>query len=228
MKILNFILAESALELIPKSLINHPAILNYAKKRGKKPEQMLLDRSIHHTAMRNLPNAFKRGRPDIVHFTLLNILGSPLNRKGMVKVYVHTIQDKVIDVNSKVRLPKNYNRFIGLIEQLYEFKKVPPKGEPLLTLKDQNILELIKEIKPSKVIAFTTLGKPIILQKVCESIVKEDNPIVLVGGFPHNHFSEKILKASDEKVKVYNEALEAWIIAARVIYGCELALGINF
>jgi len=228
MKILNFILAESALELIPKSLINHPAILNYAKKREKKPEQMLLDRSIHHTAMRNLPNAFKRGRPDIVHFTLLNILGSPLNRKGMVKVYVHTIQDKVIDVNSKVRLPKNYNRFIGLIEQLYEFKKVPPKGDPLLTLKDQNILELIKEIKPSKVIAFTTLGKPIILQKVCESIVKEENPIVLVGGFPHNHFSEEVLKASDEKVKVYNEALEAWIIAARVIYGCELALGINF
>ncbi|MEM4649555.1 MAG: 16S rRNA methyltransferase [Candidatus Bathyarchaeia archaeon] len=228
MKILNFILAESALELVPKTLINHPSVVNYAKRRGKRPEETLLDRSIHHSAMRKLPNAFKRGRPDIVHFTLLNILGSPLNKKGLVKVYVHTIQNKVIDLNSEVRLPKNYNRFISLIEQLYQFKNIPPKNTPLLKLKDQTILELIKEVKPSKVVAFTTQGKLITLQKVCENLVKEEKPAVLIGGFPHGHFSEETLKLANEKVKVYNEVLEAWVIAARLVYSCELALGITF
>ncbi|MBS7655142.1 16S rRNA methyltransferase [Candidatus Bathyarchaeota archaeon] len=228
MKCLNFILTESGLELVPKSLIKHPAVLSYAKKRGRKPEQTLLDRSIHHSAMHNLPNALKRGRPDITHLTLLNILNSPLNKKGIVKVYVHTIQDKVIDVDSKVRLPKNYNRFIGLMEQLFSVKKVPPKGQPLLTLREQTISQLIKEINPSKVIAFTTLGKPVTLQEVCNNIVKEVNPTVLVGGFPHSHFSEETLKLASESVKVYSEALEAWIIAARLIYSCELALGITF
>ncbi|MEM3727270.1 MAG: ribosome biogenesis protein, partial [Candidatus Bathyarchaeia archaeon] len=88
--------------------------------------------------------------------------------------------------------------------------------------------ELIKEVKPSKVVAFTTQGKLITLQKVCENLVKEEKPAVLIGGFPHGHFSEETLKLANEKVKVYNEVLEAWVIAARLVYSCELALGITF
>lgn len=228
MSALNFILAESALELVPERIANHPSVLNYARRRKKRPTKILLDRSVHHAAMSKLPNALKRGRPDIVHLTLLNLLCSPLNRRGLLKIYVHTNQNKVIRVNRMVRLPKNYNRFVGLMEQLFEAGRVPPKGVPLLSLKDEGLPELINELRPSRVVAFTTLGKPTTLQEVCRSMVNEPNPAVLVGGFPHGHFSKETLKLANEAVKVYEEALEAWVIAARIAYSYELALGINF
>ncbi|GAG78396.1 unnamed protein product, partial [marine sediment metagenome] len=36
----------------------------------------ILDNALHHSAMKNLKNSEKRGRPDITHLCLLN----PLNR----------------------------------------------------------------------------------------------------------------------------------------------------
>ena len=62
----------------------------------------------------------KRGRPDIVHFTLLEALGSPLNLEGLLKIYVHTYSGYVIDVRPEVRLPRDCNRFSGLMEQLFQ------------------------------------------------------------------------------------------------------------
>lgn len=226
---LNFILADSALELVPEQIANHPSVLNHARRRRKRPTKILLDRAVHHSAMNKLLNASRRGRPDIIHLTLLNLLCSPLNRRGFLKIYVHTNQNKVVYVDRAVRLPKNYNRFVGLMEQLFEEGRVPPKGAPLLSLKDEKLPELIiNEVRPSKLVVFTTLGKPTPLQEVCRSIVNEANPAVLVGGFPRGHFSKETLELASEAVKVYEEALEAWVIAARVVHSYELALGINF
>ena len=117
---LTFILAESALETVPQELWKHPAIENYSEKKGKSPRLIVLDRSYHHAAMEGMKDGEKRGRPDIVHFSLLEALGSPLNREGLLKVYVHTFDDHVISVDPQTRLPKNYNRFIGLMEQLFD------------------------------------------------------------------------------------------------------------
>jgi rRNA small subunit pseudouridine methyltransferase Nep1 len=74
------VLAESALELVPSELRRHPAVLADAKRRRKKPGEILLDRSRHHPAMRDLPDASRRGRPDIVHQVLLVFQYSMLNR----------------------------------------------------------------------------------------------------------------------------------------------------
>ncbi|HID15949.1 MAG TPA: 16S rRNA methyltransferase, partial [Candidatus Atribacteria bacterium] len=126
---LTIILAEAALETIPKQIINHPLIRKHSKKRGKKPSEMLLDTSYHYAAMKKLDGRWKRGRPDIIHITLLQILGSPANLQGKIKVYIHTRNNKVIYINPETRLPRNYLRFTGLIEQLFKTRKVPPKAE---------------------------------------------------------------------------------------------------
>lgn len=65
---LNVILADSELELIPKKLWNHPVIKKFVKKRKKDVRYTLLDSSYHHKAMKNLKENYRRGRPDIVHF----------------------------------------------------------------------------------------------------------------------------------------------------------------
>ena len=149
---IKLVLAEAALETVPREIWGHPAVYKTAKRRGKTPASILLDRSLHHQAMKNLPEAEKRGRPDIVHVSLLEALSSPLNREGLLETYVHTIGDYAIFINPETRLPRNYNRFVGLIEQLFEIGRVPPEGEPLLTLKPMSLRVLLEQIKPTRII----------------------------------------------------------------------------
>lgn len=223
---LNIVLAEAALEVIPKNLLSHPSIVKWAKNVGKSPGLALLDRSYHHKAMLTLDNGLKRGRPDIVHFSLLEALGSPLNKEGLLRIYVHTVGNLLIYLNSEVRLPRNYIRFVGLIEQLFRKNRVPEHGQKLLKLRSGSLSDLLDEIKPSYVFAFTRLGKPRTLYEVMHSLVKMENPLVIVGAFPRYSFSEETIKLVNEQVSIDQEMLDAWTVTSRVIYEYERFIGL--
>lgn len=220
-RLLILILAESSLETIPKSLWKHPAIQRYSKKQGKPPEFLLLDRSYHHSTMKTLPENEKRGRPDIVHFALLEALGSPLNKERLLQVYVHTLNDHVITINPEARLPKNYSRFVGLTEQLFEFGKVPKSGQFLLKLKRQSLPQLLHEIKPDYVMAFSTQGVSHTLEEAVSKLSDRTRPAVLIGGFPHGHFTKATTKLAKEVACIDPETLEAWTVTSRLIYEYE-------
>jgi rRNA small subunit pseudouridine methyltransferase Nep1 len=101
--LLSLIIAEAALETVPKSIAKHQAVVKHAARKGKPVEVMLLDRSYHHSAMLKLENAERRGRPDLVHFALLEATSTPLYRKNLLNVYVHTVANKVIFLKENVR-----------------------------------------------------------------------------------------------------------------------------
>ena len=220
------VLAEAALETVPKELWSHPAVRRHSKRQRKPPENLLLDRSLHHSAMRRLDDNEKRGRPDITHFALLEALGSPLNKEGLLKVYVHTNKDYIITVNPSTRLPRNYNRFIGLMEQLFQLGKVPSEGEALLKLEHKTLQQLLTETKADYILAFSREGKPKTLQDAVSSLQSKQRPAIIVGGFPHGHFSETTVQLADEVVCVDSEMLEAWTMTSRAIYEYEQALSL--
>jgi len=226
--LLILVLAESALETVPERLWTHRSVQRYAKLRRKPPQRVLLDRSYHHAAMKRLEQSEKRGRPDIVHFALLEALGSPLNKEELLQVYVHTIDDYVIAVDPTVRLPRNYNRFVSLIEQLFEFGRVPPqpREKSLLILKRQKLPELIREIKPSYVLALSRVGKPCTLEETVSKLSSENRPSVIVGGFPHGHFSETTIRLANEVASIDSETLETWTVTSRIIYEYERAISL--
>jgi rRNA small subunit pseudouridine methyltransferase Nep1 len=170
----------------------------------------------------------KRGRPDIVHFALLEALGSPLNKEGLLQVYVHAFNDYVINVKPETRLPRNYARFMSLIEQLFEYVRVPPQKHEtaLLTLEHKTLAQLIQEIKPSYVLALSRTGKPHTLEEAISELQKEKRPLVIVGGFPHGNFSKATLKLVNETVCIDREMLETWTVVSRTIYEYERALSL--
>lgn len=224
---LTLIYAESALETVPKELWQHSAIKKYAEKKGKPPQFLILDRSYHHSAMRQLADNEKRGRPDIVHFSLLEALGSPLCKNGLLRVYVHTLDDNVISVNPETRLPRNYDRFIGLMEQLFESGQIPPEGSPLLTLeRNVSLSKLTKSLKPDYTIVFSQDGALKTMEQAISGFSEKKNFLAIVGGFPHGTFSEPIEKLADQVVSIDRETLEAWTVSTRVIYEYERAIGL--
>ena len=217
---LYMVLIESSLELVPKEIWGHPAVLKSARRRGKRPGDILLDKSIHYHAMKDLKYSEKRGRPDIVHASLLNALSSPLNLEGKLRIYIHTIGDYTVFVRPDTRIPRNYMRFVGLLEQLFITGKVPPDSDkPLLLIKDMSLEELLSTIG-KKLILLSETGELVSPDYVVEEIVSS-NGIIGIGGFPHGDFSKRIYRLADKVYSIYPKSLDTWIVVSRIIEAYE-------
>ncbi|MBE44476.1 MAG: ribosome biogenesis protein [Thaumarchaeota archaeon] len=219
---LSLILAEAALETVPKVIVNHISVLKHANKKGKSGQEILLDRSYHHRAMNKLEDAGKRGRPDLVHFALLEAMSTPLYQKGMLEIYVHTIIDKVIFFHGNIRLPKSYFRFEGLMEELFKYRQVTSDTELLMEVKDISFIDLLNIIKPLHVIGMSQSGIKLSVEEVARR--HQDKSVLVIGGFPHNHFSSKVYSKLDNVYSINEYGLEANVVIARVLYEYEKKL----
>ncbi len=224
---LTIILVESALEPLPLELTKYSSVKKLAKKRNKKPKNLLLDTSLHHNIMKELSEREKRGRPDIVHVSLLLAINSPLFKSGLLNIFVHTRQNKVIKLNPSIRIPKNYNRFVGLIEQLFETHKVPPDKEPLMILENLTLKDLISELNPNEVILFYEKGKPVDLNNFFEEKPKPFHIISLIGGFPHGSFTKETEESADIQISIDPESLETVTVLGEIIYSYEHAINLK-
>lgn len=43
------------------------------------------------------------------------LMDSPLNRAGLLQVYIHTQKNVLIEVNPQTRIPRTFDRFCGLM-----------------------------------------------------------------------------------------------------------------
>ena len=229
---LTFVLAESALQTVPMEIQSHPQIKRYAERRDKGTDEVLLDRAYHHAAMKQLARTRRQvpvermGRPDITHTSLLQILETPLNWEGHLQTFIHTQDDYVISVNPKVRIPKNYTRFVGLIEQLFSEGQVPNTGPQLLSVQKMTLPQLVSHSKGSDVFAFSILGKTMFMRDVSDLVSRTKNPMVLVGGFPRGHFTERTRRLVTQMFRVDYHSLDAWVVSGRFVYDFEWSIGV--
>jgi len=218
--VLHIVIADSEVELVPEKISEHPAVLAHARRRGRKPNEILLDATYHHSAMRELEEGERRGRPDIVHFCLINALESILNKEGKLRVYVHTRNDEVIYVKSETRIPRNYSRFVGLMESLFRKRVVPPTLS-LLRLVDKSLEELISEINPDAVFIMHEAGELYTPFDFGMELAGYSNPLVIIGGFPHGDFKSEI---EGRMISLYKKPLMAWTVLNEVIVNYENAI----
>ncbi|MGB0725071.1 MAG: ribosome biogenesis protein, partial [Nitrosopumilus sp.] len=197
----------------------HPSVISHAKKLGKHPSEILLDNSWHFAAMKGIKNEIKRGRPDLVHFSILEATTIPLYYQNKLNLFVHTIDNKVIHFGKNVHIPKSYHRFQGVIEKLFQEKKVLSKNELLLEIKDQTFSELIHEINPSNVIGFSTSGQSSSYQKIASDI--PDNSCIVIGGFQKGHFSDSTQSEITNLYSIGNDSFEGHVIVSRILYEYE-------
>jgi len=216
---LSLILAESSLEMVPTEIQNHPSVISHSKKLGKSPSNILLDNSWHYAAMKGIQNENKRGRPDIVHFSLLEACSIPLYFEKKLTIYIHTLNDKVIKVGDDIHLPKSFHRFAGLIEKLFYEKRIESRGKKLLEINDMSFSKLIEEINPKNVIGLSSVGRPSSFCGVARSLT--ENSCVVIGGFQKSHFSDSTVSKIDQLVNVNSESLESHVVTARILYEYE-------
>jgi len=227
------IIADASLETIPESIMGHKSVLRHAQRLGKKPSELLLDRSYHHSAMKSeeLMDVWKRGRPDIVHFALAEALSTPLYLKNKLDVYIHTTNSKLILTGQYLRIPKSYFRFEGLMMKLFKDRSISSEfdNKPLLEILDDISFEyLIKNIiRSHNSIGFSSRGVISTVQEVVSKYVNpsiESRCAIIIGGFPKGCFSSDVQKNLDILYSIGDLSLEAHVVVARVLYECEKLL----
>jgi rRNA small subunit pseudouridine methyltransferase Nep1 len=224
------VIAEASLETVPKQIARHMSVIKQAKRLGKKPTEILLDRSYHHSAMvaGKLEGMWKRGRPDIVHFALQEALSTPLYLENKLSVYVYTINNKVILIGSNLRMPKSYFRFEGLMMKLFKDKIIKSQQDDrtLLELLDDFRFEhLIKNMaRCSSCIGLSSGGLASTAQEVVSKYINGSDTCqctIVIGGFPKGHFSDYISNCLNNSYSIGKTKLEAHVVIARVLYECE-------
>lgn len=217
---LTLVLAEAELERIPLELCRHPAVISHARQRSKQPQQILLDSNYHHAAMGTLLEGRRRGRPDITHLFLLTALESIVNKQGQLQIFIHTRNDQIITVSPQTRIMRNYERFLGLMEQLFEKTVVPDAAHPLLRLDEHITLEqFVKKQKAERVIVLSKEGIPVTLHEYFSKLQKQQslNLLCIIGGFPSGTFHTDMKTIATDVISLYPEMLPAWTVASELL-----------
>ena len=143
-------------------------------------------------------------RPDITHQCLLNLFDSPLNKVGLLKVYIKTKKNIFIDINNQTRIPRTFKRFIGLFSQLLKNGNI--KNE-----KNENLLNIINFDNNyfknfPKILIDNKKGRLIDIENYCKKIdknLKINNNIVFIINADvndlnlNNNYKEKDIQIDD-------------------------------
>lgn len=212
---LHVVLAGAEVELAPEEISGHPAVRATAKDQNRKGSEILLDQNLHWAAIKQLPDGERRGRPDILHYCLLVLLESPLNKEGKLKVLVHTRHGELIHIRPDTRLPRGEARFQGLVSKILREGASQDK-QPLMwsdgVVKPSEVLEFCK----GPIVRLDEGGAQATPAEVVQRARGSDLTLVL-GAFPAGDFPPAWKAAAPEAVSIFPQALNAWAVAAEVV-----------
>ncbi|EKE37867.1 hypothetical protein ENUP19_0346G0021 [Entamoeba nuttalli] len=164
-------------------------------------------------------------RPDILHYTLLTLLDSPLNKAGMLQIFIRTYNNTLIEVNPQLRIPRTYKRFAGLMVQLLHKLSIHAADGP------DKLLSVIKNpvtqyFPPgAKVFGLSYASEKLvdINQSVAEAVKDDNCAVFVIGAFAHGHIN---VDYTDITLSISNYPLSAACVAGKVCSAFEKLWGV--
>ncbi|KAJ8043061.1 Ribosomal RNA small subunit methyltransferase NEP1 [Holothuria leucospilota] len=162
-------------------------------------------------------------RPDIAHQCLLMLFDSPLNRAGLLQVFVHTTNNALIQISPQTRIPRTMDRFSGLMVQLLHKLSIHASNGP------QKLMKIIKNPVSSHLPVGCKKYSTSFAAKKCvkphELAAGVNEPVVVViGAMAHGKLE---LDYTDEEVAISQYPLSAALTCAKICSGFEEAWGIH-
>ncbi len=213
---LTILLVDAELELIPDEMLKNHAIALQAKKRKKAAGKILLDSNFMHSAIDKFypGESNRRGRPDIIHHFLTMALDSILNKKGQLRVWIHTRTDVIMEISPEIRLPKSYNRFVGLVEDLYDKGEIKAGDKTLLKLHNGNVSDLLSLAGSKNIKVLSPTGERIGIRAMFKG--REPEQTVIMGGFSEGDYRSDVYPLA-EAFSIFDEELTIWTVASELI-----------
>lgn len=185
-------------------------------KVGK--DYVILSSDRHSNFIRNQKKDPANFRPDILHQCLLMLLDSPLNRAGLLQIYIHTANNVLIEVSPQTRIPRTFDRFCGLMVQLLHKLSIRAADSSVKLLKViKNPVSIHLPTGCRKVLTSYQASEYISCRQFAESSI--DKPIaVIVGGFAKGKVT---VDYTEEEVKLSSFPLSAALTCAKLTSAFE-------
>uniref|UniRef100_A0A2K6VE74 18S rRNA (pseudouridine-N1)-methyltransferase n=1 Tax=Onchocerca volvulus TaxID=6282 RepID=A0A2K6VE74_ONCVO len=185
-------------------------------KVGK--EYVILSSDRHANFIRNQKRDPADFRPDILHQCLLMLLDSPLNRADLLQIYIHTVNNILIEVNPQTRIPRTFDRFCGLMVQLLHKLSIRAADSSIKLLKViRNPVSIHLPTGCRKVLTSFQAPEYMSCRQFAESA--GNKPIaVVIGGFAKG---KATVDYTEEEVKLSNFPLSAALTCSKLTSGFE-------
>ncbi|CDH55412.1 nucleolar essential protein 1 [Lichtheimia corymbifera JMRC:FSU:9682] len=196
-------------------------------KIGKKQEgnyQLLNVDDHQHILKKNGREAYE-ARPDILHQCLLTLLDSPINKAGLLQVFIHTNKNVLIEVNPHIRIPRTFKRFAGLMVQLLHKLSIRAvNGNEKLLRVIENPVEKYLPMNSHK-IALSWDAPTVRLSEYLPTIPSDKSIVVAVGAMAHgtDDFADSYV---DDKISVSEYSLSASVACGKIAGSVEELWGI--
>ncbi|KAF7318096.1 hypothetical protein HMN09_00317500 [Mycena chlorophos] len=191
-------------------------------KRGGEGEvkYTLLNCDDHQGILAKTGRDIADARPDITHQCLLTLLDSPLNKAGLLQVYIHTAKGVLIEVNPSVRIPRTFKRFSGLMVQLLHKLSIRGVNGP------EKLLKVVKnpviDHLPPNTIKLTLSGdSPTVrLSSYLKTLPTTHSIAVFVGAMARGRddFADAYV---DEKISISEYSLSASVACGKFCCALE-------
>jgi len=190
-------------------------------KAGK--EFSLLNIDQHRGILNRAGRDFSTARPDITHQCLLMLFDSPLNRAGLLQVYIRTNNNVLIEINPATRIPRTFPRFAGLMVQLLHKYSVTAAESSVKLLKviKNPVTDHLPPGCRKILMSYSADSAPV---KPSTLVPKDEEPVVIVVG--------AIAKGSintdytEENFSISNYPLSAALTCSKLCDAFEEAWGV--
>jgi len=180
----------------------------------------LLNCDDHQSILAKTGRDIADARPDITHQCLLTLLDSPLNKAGLLQVYIHTAKGTLIEVNPHVRIPRTFKRFSGLMVQLLHRLSIRGVNGPEKLLKV--IKNPISDHLPVNTYKITLSGdaQTVRLSRYLPMLPETHHIAVFVGAMARGRddFADHVV---DEKVSISDYPLSASVACGKFCCALE-------
>lgn len=184
-------------------------------KDKKNPE--LINSDDHMNLIKKMGKSYEDYRPDVLHHCLLNLFESPLNKSGMLQVFVRTKENVLIEISPKTKIPKTLKRFYGLMGQLLQHYRI----------RALNSSEVLLKIIKNPITQYIPFGCPIIstnekskLIKLEEYInnLKSNNVAFVVGAISKGDVN---IDYNTDTISISSFPLSAGIVCSKICTAAE-------
>lgn len=180
----------------------------------------LLNCDDHQRVLAKMGRDIAEARPDITHQCLLTLLDSPLNKAGLLQVYIHTAKGVLIEVNPHVRIPRTFKRFSGLMVQLLHKLSIRSvKGSEKLLRVIRN--PVTEHFPPNTHKITLSFDAPVQrLSSYLPTVPKDHTLAVFVGAMAHgkDSFADDVV---DEKISISEYSLSASVACGKFCCALE-------
>lgn len=191
-----------------------------SSSRHGEPKYALLNCDEHQGILAKMKRDISDARPDITHQCLLTLLDSPLNKAGLMQVFIHTSQGVLIEVNPQVRIPRTFKRFSGLMVQLLHKLSIRSMNG------SEKLLKVIKNPVTDHLpvdchkLTFSGDSQTTKLSDYLPKVPQDKSICVFVGAMAHgeDNFADALV---DEKISISNYSLSASVACGKLCCSLE-------